>query len=110
MKRFLGTAALCVAIAPMAQAETIRSNSFVGEIQRRPVMMQARDGSGQISAMQVYVSVTTVAGAVPGRDALKSAAAFAARAGCQEGQTLGTLLAGVTAKAAEYEVLCRGGN
>ncbi len=64
MKRFPGTATLCVDLAPMAQAETIRSNSFVGEIQRRPGVMQAP---------------------------IK-------------------ILAGVTAKTAEYEVLCRGGN
>lgn len=110
MKRIAGIAALCVAMAPMVQAETIRSKTFVGEIQRRPVVLTARDGSGQTSAAQVYVSVTTLAGGVPARDALNAAGAFAAKAGCRDGEALATIAAGVTTQAAEFEVLCRGGN
>ncbi|WP_300445123.1 hypothetical protein [uncultured Mameliella sp.] len=109
MKRILGTAVLIAALAPVAQAETVRSKSFVGDIQRRAVTMQARDGSGSAQALQAYVSVTTVAGVVPGQAQIQAAGAFAAKAGCRDARALTTILAGVTAKAAEFEVLCRGG-
>ena len=84
MKRILGTAVLIAALAPVAQAETVRSKSFVGDIQRRAVTMQARDGSGSAQALQAYVSVTTVAGVVPGQAQIQAAGAFAAKAGCRD--------------------------
>jgi hypothetical protein len=93
----------------VAQAETVRSQEFVAEIQRRVVTLQARDGNGSTQANHVYVSVTTTAGSVPPQPRLQAAGGFAAAAGCRGGQALTTLLAGVTATAAEYEVLCRGG-
>jgi hypothetical protein len=109
MKRMIWTATLCIALAPLAQAETVRSDTFLGEIQRRAMTLQARDGTGAAQASQVYVSVTTTAGAVPMQSQLKAAGGFATKAGCRNGQALTTILAGVTATAAEFEVLCRGG-
>lgn len=109
MKRILGTAVLVAALAPMAQAETVRSKSFVADIQRRAVNMQARDGTGSTPAVQVYVSVKTVAGAAPAQGQIKAAGAFAAKAGCRDGQALATIMAGVTTSAADFEVLCQGG-
>ena len=52
---------------------------------------------------------TTVAGAVPAQPQILAAGAFAAKAGCRDARALTTILAGVTARAAEFEVLCRGG-
>ncbi|MBY6161084.1 hypothetical protein KUV73_09370 [Mameliella alba] len=109
MKRILGAAALIAALASVAQAETGRSKAFVGEIQRRAVQMQARDGSGSTQAVQAYVSVKTAAGAAPAQAQMQAAGRFAASAGCRGTNALATILAGVTATAAEFEVLCRGG-
>lgn len=109
MKRLLGIAALCGALSPMAQAETVRSQSFVGEIEHRAVTLQARDGTGSTQARQAYVSVTTLAGTVPAQAQLQAAGVFAAKAGCRDGQVLTAILAGVSARAANYDVLCRGG-
>ncbi|WP_323770122.1 hypothetical protein [Antarctobacter sp.] len=109
MKRILGAAVLIAALTSAAQAETVRSKSFVGDIQRRAVTMQARDGAGSTPAVQVYVSVKTVAGAVPAQGQFKAAGAFAAKAGCRDKRALATILSGVTTSAAEFEVLCRGG-
>lgn len=109
MKRILGAAVLIAALAPVAQADTVRSKAFVGDVQRRAVTMHARNGSGSTTALQVYVSVKTANGAVPEQGQMKAAGSFAAKAACRDRRVLATVLAGTTATAAEFEVLCQGG-
>ncbi|KUF09083.1 hypothetical protein AVJ23_19345 [Pseudoponticoccus marisrubri] len=98
----LGAAVLMMAQA--APAEVVKSERFQGDVQRRAIKPLA-DGTPM---SHIYVSVTTVAGAVPGRAMLPQAGAFAAQAGCRAGTPLSTVVAGVDAQAAEFEVLCRG--
>jgi uncharacterized RDD family membrane protein YckC len=96
---------LGVGLATMAQAETVRSNSFEAEIQRRAIAPLA-DGSPM---SHLYVAVKTTSGALPAQAEMRQAAVFAAKAGCRNGTSLSTVIAGTAEGAAQFEVLCKGG-
>ena len=104
MKR-MALVLLGMTLATSALAETVRSSSFEGEIQRRAIKPLS-DGSPM---SHLYVSVRALNGAAPTQGQMAAAARFAAAAGCRNGTALSTIAAGVTAGAAQFEVLCKGG-
>lgn len=94
-----------LALSTAAGAETVRSNSFEADIQRRAIAPLS-DGSPMT---HLYVAVKTAAGKVPATGQMAQAASFATRAGCRNGTALSTVVAGVSEGAAQFEVLCKGG-
>lgn len=109
MKPILMTICMVAMTAAGAQAETVKSGQFMGEITRHAVKMQPRDGSGApLTAVQAWVSVTTLSGAVPVKAQMQAAGVFAAKAGCGQMKPLSAIAAGVSADAAEFEILCKG--
>ncbi len=101
MKR-MAVAALLAVAGSAAAAEVVKSATFAGEISRRAAK-PLEDGTRMF---QVYVSVTTTAGAVPGQGQIAAAGRFAVAAGCRNGTAMSAIYAGSTAEAAEFEVLC----
>ena len=95
-------AAASTAAAP-ALAETLRGETYTGAVTERLIEKQPADAR----IAQVFVTVTRNDRGAIAEGALERAAAFAAGAGCRDGDVLTMIRAAREAAQVDFELLCR---
>ncbi|WP_162685497.1 hypothetical protein [Roseovarius amoyensis] len=103
--RLLAMTAAIALVPALAGAETLRSANLEADLTRRVVSMTSRAGAA-IKGEQVYVTMRRLDGAAMEAADLTDYVGFAERAACGTRSVLVSLMVGVEAGAARYEVLC----
>lgn len=103
--RFLAMMAAMALVPAMAGAETLQSATLEADLTRRSVSMTSRTGAA-IKGEQVYVTMRRRNGTAIEAAELPSFVGYAEQMACGSRQVLVSLMVGVEAGAAHYEVLC----